>query len=344
MSLDIKKISKLFQENDIIICDYFCYDSKCMFIKCYMVKLSEFLLLYIPSKYRFNPSRDNNNTNNIYIIDEVYEKTENDDYSKTSKVPEMDKIDEDKSISKYQELSKKYKNVLISDENDEPITRKLKRQIERLKLPFSTLLYNIAIIHNKYLAVSFDESISIYEIKKNLNIRSVMYFANFKNIIDKIEEINDHIENIKNKFHQIIKKICISNLSEFPNISKLSSDLQNYTKLEQDVNNYFTEFYNSTKQSFSIYTITKQKEEDLIKDYQNKIKESLNKISLESRVQTNLNDLFETKNQILKNSISITNKFNKFLLVLEETCFDNLIMLQRVNKNFEVLSDIIKNV
>lgn len=343
MSLDIKKISKLFQENDIIICDYFCYDSKCMFIKCYMVKLSEFLLLYVPTKYRFNPSKDINNTNNIYNIDEINDKTENDDYSKTSKIPEMDRIDEDKSVSKYQELSKKYKNVLISDENDEPIIRKIKRQIERLKLPFSSLLYNIAIIHNKYLAVSFDDSISIYEIKKNLNIRSIMYFANFKNIIDKIEEINEEIENIKNQFHNIVKKISISNLNELSNISKLSLELQNYSKLEQEINNYFSEFYTSSKQFLSVYTVTKEKEEELIKDYQSKIKDSLNKLSLESKTQSNLNELFDTKNQILKNSISITNKFNKFLLVLEETSFDNSIMLQRVNRNFEVLSNTIKN-
>lgn len=342
MSLDIKKISKLFQENDIIICDYFCCDSKCMFIKCYMVKLSEFLLLYVPSKYRFNPPKDNSNNNNIYNIDEVYEKTENDDYSKTSKIPEMGKINEDKSVSKYQELSKKY-NILISDENDEPIIRKIKRQIERLKLPFSTLLYNIAIIYNKYLAVSFDDSVSIYEIKKNLNIRSIMYFANFRNIIDKIEEINEQIENIKIQFHQIIKKISISNLNELSNIPKLSLELQNYAKLEEEINNYFIEFYNSSKQFRSIYTVTKEKEEDLIKEYQNKIKDSLNKLTLESKTQSNLNELFDTKNQILKNLISITNKFNKFLLVLEETSFDNLIMLQRVNRNFEVLTNTIKN-
>lgn len=343
MSLDIKKISKLFQENDIIICDYFCYDSKCMFIKCYMVKLSEFLLLYVPSKYRFNPSKDINTNNNIYEIDEIDEKTENDDYSKTSKIPEMDKIGEDKSVSKYQELSKKYKNVLISDENDEPIIRKIKRQIERLKLPFSSLLYNIAIIHNRYLAVSFEDSTSIYEIKKNLNIRSIMYFANFRNIIDKIEEINEQIENIKIQFHQIVKKISISNLNELSSVSKLSSELQNYTKLEQEINNYFNEFYNSSKQFISIYIVTKEKEEDLIKEYQNKIKDSVNKLSLESKTQTNLNELFDSKNQILKNLISITNKFNKFLLVLEETSFDNLIMLQRVDRNFEVLINTIKN-
>ena len=86
-----------------------------------------------------------------------------------------------------------------------------------------------------------------------------------------------------------------------------------------------------------------KKEEELIKDYQSKIKDSLNKLSLESKTQSNLNELFDTKNRILKNSISITNKFNKFLLVLEETSFDNSIMLQRVNRNFEVLSNTIKN-
>ena len=123
-----------------------------------------------------------------------------------------------------------------------------------------------------------------------------MYFANFKNIIDKIEEINEEIENIKNQFHNIVKKISISNLNELSNISKLSLELQNYSKLEQEINNYFSEFYTSSKQFLSVYTVTKEKEEELIKDYQSKIKDSLNKLSLESKTQSNLNELFDTKN------------------------------------------------
>jgi len=210
MSLDIKKLSKLFQENDIVICDYFCEDSKCMFIKCYMIKLSIFLLLYIPSKYRFTPPKDSN----VYDIKEIEENTENDDYSKTSKVPNIEKIDEEKSVSKYQELSKKYKTSIISDENDEPISRKIKRQIERLKLPFAGLSYDIAILNNKFIAVSFGDSISIYEMKKSQNIRNIMYFANFKDIIDKIEDINDDLNNIKIQFQSIVKKISLSNLND----------------------------------------------------------------------------------------------------------------------------------
>jgi len=334
MSLDIKKLSKLFQENDIVICDYFCEDSKCMFIKCYMIKLSIFLLLYIPSKYRFTPPKDSN----VYDIKEIEENTENDDYSKTSKVPNIEKIDEEKSVSKYQELSKKYKTSIISDENDEPISRKIKRQIERLKLPFAGLSYDIAILNNKFIAVSFGDSISIYEMKKSQNIRNIMYFANFKDIIDKIEDINDDLNNIKIQFQSIVKKISLSNLND---INLLNDYNLNYSKLLFDINSYFDEFDKSINESLSIYSLTKEKEEELILEYKTKVKESANRLTYETKIQTKLNELFNTKNELLRKGMSLSNKFNKFILILEETSFDNLIMLQRVKKNFDLLQNTI---
>lgn len=334
MSLDIKKLSKLFQENDIVICDYFCEDSKCMFIKCYMIKLSIFLLLYIPSKYRFTPPKDSN----VYDIQEIEENTENDDYSKTSKVPNIEKIDEEKSVSKYQELSKKYKTSIISEENDEPISRKIKRQIERLKLPFAGLSYDIAILNNKFIAVSFGDSISIYEMKKSQNIRNIMYFANFKDIIDKIEDINDDLNNIKIQFHSIVKKISLSNLND---INLLNDYNLNYSKLLFDINSYFDEFDKSINESLSIYSLTKEKEEELILEYKTKVKESANRLTYETKIQTKLNELFNTKNELLRKGMSLSNKFNKFILILEETSFDNLIMLQRVKKNFDLLQNTI---
>jgi len=334
MSLDIRKISKLFQENDIVICDYFCEDSKCIFIKCYMIKLSSFLLLYMPSKYRFNPPKEST----FYDIEEIEENTENDDYSKTSKIPNIEKIDEEKSVSKYQELSKKYKTSIISDENDEPISRKIKRQVERLKLPFSGLSYDIAVFNNKFFAVSFGDSTSLYEVKKGQNSRNIMYFANFKDIIDKIEDINEDLNNIKTQFLSIVKKISISNLTDILNISNYNL---NYQKIISDLNIYFEDFDKSINESLSIYSLTKEKEEDLIHEYKSKLKENVNRLTYENKIQTKLNELFNTKNELLRKGMSLTNKFDKFLLILEETSFDNLIMLQRTKKNFELLQSTI---
>lgn len=332
MSLDINKISKLFQENDIVLCEYFCMDSKCIFIKCYMIKLSIFLLLYIPSKYRFTPPKNCV----IYDIEEIEENTENDDYSKTTKITKIEKIDEEKSVSKYQELSKKYKTSIISDENDEPVSRKIKRQIERLSLPFSGLSYDIAIFNNKFLAVSFGDSITIYNIKRSQNGRNLMYFANFKHIIDKLEDINDDLNNVKTQFQNIIKKISLSNMND---ISSENFYNLNYSKILEDVSIYFNDFDKSINESISIYLLTKEKEDELILEYKSKLKDNSNRMNYENKIQSKLNELFNTKNELLRKGMSLSNKFSKFILILEETSFDNLIMTQRVKKNFDLLQN-----
>jgi len=144
--LDIKKFKKILQKYDISIIEYYNIDKKCAIIKAFINSICEFIIIYIPSKIRFEID-----VQNCYEIVELSENSDNDDYSNSSKIPNMQKIDEEKSVSKYEELTRKYKTNISLDGSDEPITRKIKRQINRLKIPFSSLEYDIGISNGKFL-------------------------------------------------------------------------------------------------------------------------------------------------------------------------------------------------
>ena len=53
-----------------------------------------------------------------------------------------------------------------------------------------------------------------------------------------------------------------------------------------------------------------------------------------------MNDLFYTKNDIIKKGIVLISKYHKILLVTEEVSFDNSVMIERVNKNFDLLKEV----
>lgn len=335
MSLDIKKFKKILNKFNISIIDYYIIDKKCAMIKAFIDSICEFLIIYIPSKIRFEIDAQN-----IYEIVEIEDKTDNDDYSSSSKVPNMQKIDEEKSLSKYDEMTKKYKTNICLDGSDEPIPRKIKRQINRLKIPFSSLDYDIGIVHNKYMAISFGDSVSIYHIKNyNGTSRNIMYFINVNSLIKKIDEVEDNVDSIKKQFYDIIQSISISNFnsinesklvlpSSMPSITSINLKKEDYKKSIQDYQN--------------IYQKIKEKQDNIINEY-NKISQDdiIKTKAILLKYQKELNEVFYSKTDIIKKGMVLVSKYQKNILILEEVSFDNSIMIDRVSKNFDKLKELL---
>lgn len=334
MSVDIKKFKKILQKNDISIIDYYRLDGKCALIKTFLNSVCEFLLIYISSKIRFEIEGDN-----VYDITEIEDDISDlDDYSTTSKMPNMEKIDEEKSLSKYNELTKKYKVNISLEDSDEPIPRKIKRQINRLKIPFSSLQYDIAIQNNKYIGASFGDSTSIYQIKNysSKNTKKIMYLSNLNDLIEQMEEINDNIQTIKTQFYNILNNVSTSNFNNISNLDKKYEIIYKNISIKKD------EYNDSINDYKKLYQTIKDKESIIISNYQKMLKteDSIKRSSLESKYQKEMNELFFTKNDIIKKGIVLISKYHKIVLISEEVSFDNSVMIEKVNKNFESLKEL----
>lgn len=336
MSLDIKKFKKILSKFNISIIEYYSIDKKCAMIKAFIDSICEYIIIYIPSKIRFQID-----TQNIYEIVEIDDRTDNDDYSNSSKVPNMQKIDEEKSLSKYEEMTKKYKTNICLDGSDEPIPRKIKRQINRLKIPFSSLDYDIGIVYNKYMAISFGDSVSIYHIKNyNGSTRNIMYFINVNSLIQKIDEIQENIDSIKKQFYDIIQTISISNFNSIYESKLIPQSLIpsiNYISLKKD------EYKKSIQDYQNIYQKIKEKQENIINEY-NKLssQDDILKVkAISSKYQKELNEVFYSKTDIIKKGMILSSRYQKSLLIFEEVSFDNSIMIDRISKNFDQLKELL---
>lgn len=338
-SLDIKKFKKILQKFDISVVEYYSIDRKCAMIKAFIHNICEFLIIYIPSKIRSEIE-----ANNMYEIVEIEDNTDNDDYSSSSKVPNMQKIDEEKSVSKYEEMTRKYKTNISLEGSDEPIPRKLKRQINRLKIPFSSLDYDIGISNNKFLGVSFGDSVSIYNIKNyssSSENRNIMYLININSLIKHIDDVEENIDCIKNQFYDIIHNVSVTNFESISSYSGLIN--KNYDSFISSILLKKDEYKKSIQDYKNIYKKIKEKEETIVEEY-NKIESMTDVIkrkAMTSKFQKELDQVFYSKTDVIKKGIILVSKFQKNLLALEEVSFDNSIMIDRVNKNFEQLKQLL---
>jgi hypothetical protein len=331
--IDKKKLKTLLGKSHMIILDYYLLDGDCAMIKCFLARSFEFLLIYIPSKYRF--PMEENPEKNIYEISVVEENTDCDDYAKTAKQPDIDPIEGEKSVNIYTELTRKYhsKNISLDDDEDEPIERKIKRQVTRLKIPFSNLRYDLAVQNGKAICVSFGEDLNIFNIKgykaRDLNM---MYVMNLKDFIERVEEIQDQILIIKKQFYKIVEKVSTSNMDSIPSVDK---------RLNSKIADKLTSYKNYIEEYVELYDKAIQKEDEIVKKYKGliaaEVTDNIKRNSIETIAHKELGGCLKTKTEIVEAGIKLVANLHKNILRWEQVGFDSLIMSEKIQRNFEML-------
>ena len=336
MSLDWKKVKRLLEKNHITPLEFFCMDpDECALIKCFLNKNAEFMFIYVSSKHRFTIKKENGEK--IYMIEDVDETTENDDYSKSEKIPDMDNIEEEKSVNSYKELTRKYQKNISLEGNDEPIPRKIKRQMDRLKIPFSRLSYDIAVQSGKWLALSFGGDISLFSIKGNDHnkVKTFFYLTNLSDLIEKIEDVQEEIEIIREQFYDIINRVSLSNMES------ISNEVDQYQMMMNAITSKKTEYFASIQDCQSIYRGLMEQENDLSRSYKDRLEKEtgVKRTSTELEYNRQHDVIVKSKKESVKRGIELLTRFQRNLLILEEVSFDNTIMIKRVKNNFRLLKD-----
>ena len=337
MSIDWPKLKNVLEKNHITPFEYFYLDGECALIKCFLNKNAEFLFIYISSKLRFT-IEDADSKNKIYNIEDVDETTDIDDYSKNSNTPNISSIEE-KSVNTYKELTKKYQKNISIEGNDEPVVRKIKRQIERLRIPFSRLSYDIALQTGKNICMSFGEDINIFTVKNYQypKLKTFLYLINLKDLIEKVDEIQDEISIIRTQFYDIIIKISFSNFED------ISREIDDYTNFMRRISVKNSEYMSSITDYQLLYEKITEKESTLIKDFKERInqEQGIKKSAIESEFQRRYETLYKSRKETIERGIDLLQKFHRKIFIFEEVSFDNNIMMKRVRKNFELLKELV---
>jgi len=334
MSIDKKKLINIFNNSDIVIIDYYCIENQCAMIKCFMTKIFDFILIYIPTKLRFNLEKGKNS----YNLEILEEDNDYDDYAKTKKNPDIETIDEEKSANVYTEMTKQYKKNIYLEGDDEPTIRKISRQISRMKIPFEKLKYDIAIQNGNILAISFSEDINLFEIKNYFKKnQSILYVINIKDLIENIEKIPIDLDIIRKQYYNIIEKISLTNLEA------MSQNLENFNMLKEKLNDRKIKYQKASEEYSEIFNNIKNIEENIVKKYKKiiQVASGVKKTSLENSAEKELNDIFKKKMEIIEKGVDFISKYHLNILIVECISFDTLVMCKRSENNFKVLNKLL---
>lgn len=344
--IDLQKLQEKFTKENIIIIEYYCVNYECYYIKCFLTLCYQFMIVYVPSDYRFHVSESNPVVYNIENKDRG-DMVEADDYTKTGVSHDIDLINEEKSASTYQDLKNKYERHITLEAEEEPTTRKMKRQMERLSTPFSRINYTLCLQRGKYFSVvapsasplasplaspSPSAGVSSFLIKRyNKEDMCISYVLSLPQLIQDLDEIAVNINTVGKQFIKIIKRVAFSNLNDISSIPQpqRSAILTKIDEYERHIEEYV-----------QLHTKTLRQERDLQQKGDTTLKGGSSWFGKQDP-QKVLRDISQSKIQMVEKGIHFVQHFHKKLLLLEEISFDNNLMINRVEKNFELLAQIL---
>lgn len=334
-TIDIGKLKSTLEKSGIIITDYYTLEGKCAMLKAFVYGINQFLLIYIPTKFRAE-IKAKKNLFELKLLDEV---TDEEDYAKFDEF-QIKYVHEKTDKDTYKNTAQKYnKQIVINGDGVEQFEKRITRQVKRLNIPFSKLSYTLGVQNKKIMALHFGEEINLFYIKNYMkDIRCYMYIVNVKELIDNITELHYELGNVNTQFFTIINDIIETNMGQISEIYKT-----NLEKVVEKFRKYRTEYAKKTDQfNISIKKIEDEEDVDVKKYKQLFLNETstIKKNSLEVEYQNLVNSVEKKKYNSIEDMIEQTYTFQIYFLLLEEISFDNFIMLKRSFTNFEKLKNL----
>lgn len=363
MGLSINKLEKIIADKGMLIKNIYTISDLCVYIELINLHTAETVFIYIPSKYEIAT----NNYNNIYPL-HYLEITEDgcipSDYT--------EEIDENELEDKYNEINIENRDINQQNDIEEYLTTKYNcpislkdsskedlneikeifRQLKRLRFCVQNLDYKLCIMYKCYICcMRRDDTYECYSVE-NFNInnkRRIIVTIDLESMYENINTLNKDIIKVRKGIYKILDKNQnkhVNNLETLiehkANINNLSlhvtTQKDKYKKYLKKLENMLVNLCEAEKNIIlSIREIEeKYKDENNIKTLHNDIQRT-NLIGLKEKELKKLN---ETKQEILSNILSVKTNLESLSLKIDQICFDNIVMLDMVIKNFNALDKI----
>lgn len=352
--LSIKKLISLADKKGYYCSKFFCYKKTCVYIEVLDKETAHPYMLYIPSNYDF-------------ICDHIHKKYEYYDISYLDYTSTDDIVDKygknlllDREyygdidlVTKYNEvenmenkLNKKYENNIILNKyksGEHFDLRCIVRQLERLKNCVAKLDYKLCIFYKKYLCtVRRDNSIECYYVKQlNSNYRNVMVTFDLEMLYNTTpDDIKLDLVRIKEGVYDIFDTNRDKHLKQIFSIFDRRGHIQSiYNKLLQKKSICAGQILN-----YQQLFITLKEKEEIISEKINKHKNIREKYANQEatlirsdKIKVEAMRILELQNKVIVNMNISRQKYNDVLLTIDKILFDNIVMLDKVMKNFNII-------
>ena len=359
MPLSLNKLRKILYEKGFITKKMYKIQGNCNFIEIISVLSGDMFMLYVPSKYKFRVEEDCYKMKLIELNDKDREEISN-EYAESPSQDRMEDIYEEieldtdynkKNIDDIEKLLEgKYKKPIhLKDLNveDSYDVKCVFRQLRRLKYCVQSIRYKLVLKYKKYFCVlHLDDTIECFYVKSlpMVDERKIivtmdleLFYENFDNLLEEIMQVKTGISKVLDKNHMNHSKTLQKMLDKRDTIIQVTNQLFNK---KNELRKYIHHFQGLLNNINASEKINKKLLDNL--NYKTNGKNSNLTISQQKRkIIQEIKKNYRLKDEIIDNILNVQNQEEHISLIIDKILFDNTVMLDRIFKNLNDLSNIL---
>lgn len=362
--LSIKKLRDILLSNNIVIKKIFCLDDIAVYFELLHIDSSNIFMLYIQSKYEIKVK---NEWSDIIIYKIKYIDIDTDEYTKeeTDNIidEDYDEIDlelsPDRKKNNLEKILHDNYNIELNLSNnlvdEKKVIKNIYTQLSRLKLCVQNLSYKIVIVYKNYLlCIKRDNSLETYMISDIIDFDQVltdsikMYISiDLENFYSKIKNVSFDISKIKENIFKLLNK---NQMKHEKVLNDLYDQKTNVLSMANSIHKKKLELDNCIDQLQILLTNLIIKEKEILKNhldfknrekYENKnLNSDIERSHIENNYYKSLENINNTKEEILIEITKLKIHKENLILNIDRILFDNSVMLNNINNNFNKLSKI----
>ena len=364
MTLSLAKLEKLLVNNSFTITKIFTVDDYCVYIELLSNSTADVTMMYIPSKYNIKAPPSSITWALTYIdidengeIPETYtEEKDNFDLEQQYDEVTLDlavNLDKQKNIEDRLEESYNHP-VSLKDisKTDTTALREIFRQLRRLKFCVQNVKYKLCIIYHAYLCcIRRDGTFECFYVsgqKFPIKNRKLVITFDLETLYNKLGSIAIDVKTIRDGIYKVLDKNQLKNTHSLFNILHFKETViqsaEKYVKNRQKFTQYIIKFEKLLEDMLVAEQISLDKLSKIDQQYTNNnslkgLHIDIEKSHMKSKYETDLNNIVRLKKEITNNILDIKLQRETLSLQIDKICFDNIVMLDAVRKNFELLSE-----
>lgn len=359
MPLSLNKLRKILYEKGFITKKMYKISGNCNFIEIISILSGDMFMLYVPSKYKFRVNENCHKMKLIHLNEKDREEIAN-EYAESPNQDRMEDIYDEieletdynkKNIDNIEELLEgKYKKPIhLKDLNieDSYDVKCVFRQLRRLKYCVQSIRYKLVLKYKKYICVlHLDDTIECFYVKSlpMVDQRKIivtmdleLFYENFDNLTEEITQVKSGISKVLDKNHINHSKTLQKMLEKKDTIIQVTNQLFNK---KNELRKYINHFQGLLNEMNASEKINKKRLDNL--NYKNNSTNSNLTLSQQKRkIIEEIKKNYRLKDEIIDNILKVQNQEEHISLIIDKILFDNTVMLDRIFKNLNDLSNIL---
>ena len=363
MPLSINKLEKLLSARGLIPKKYFTVDGLCVYIEIISITNADSFMLYIPSKYEISIGKRNDVYKMNYMdIDETGTipsefAGEPDNFELENEYDEVDmnNVADNSKGNMILQLEENYNHpISLKDisKDDTNILREIFRQLRRLKFCVQSIKYKLCIIHKNFICcIRRDdtfEGFAVHRLEGGPE-RKLMVSLDLETLYDKIDSVSVDIKTVREGVYKVLDKNQNKHVKNIQKMLERTTDITIVSEQIQNKRNQYSIYLSKLEDLLTELSVSEKKNVEKLIEIEEKyasdtsvkgIHTDIEKSHLISKYETELSRINTVKQELISNIMLLKSKHEDLSLKFDNICFDNIVMIDAIIKNFVSLSQL----